>query len=341
MPLRLVSTITKGAERATKQSPQSEPATYANRCKEGVMPITGFGSAASTSDNHRAVRRRSEGDTLMSHQITAPDVAGGFTCLVGPPGSGVTAMTTELGRCLQPAAPSNPFPRQAGSPSTATADAGPASSRTGSISARMALVHVQLGAGIGSVAVLPRSPVNVAQLPLLQMTTRALGVRLSVIELDAPDLVLAGRVYARRSRPTCDHTRHGGTLTEGGAGEPCPRCGDHRMDWRIDEMHAFLDRLHAYRLRQRGLRLAAAELGIPWVRLVSSADCGTRVSAVRAVLSALVTGGPLPPVARPQPAARHTTRAAGSSQTQRPTNSGNTPPAPTRPLTRAGPLRPG
>jgi hypothetical protein len=67
---------------------------------------------------------------------------------------------------------------------------------------------------------------------------------------------------------------------------------------------------------------------------VSGVDRSTGASAVRDVLTALVTGSPTP-----RPKARQTTCAAGPPQTAWPTNSGNTSPTPTRPLPRAGPVR--
>jgi len=257
----------------------------------------------------------------MSHQIIAREIAAGFTCLVGPPGSGVTAVSTELGGRHPPIATSDC--RHARSTSAAAPNARTACSHNrigiGAPILRMALIQVQFGAG--SVAVLPRSPATVAQLRLLRVATRTVGIPLSVIELDAPDLVLAGRIYAR-------HTRDGEAGGEPEPGELVPRHGDHRgQEWRSDEIHAFLDTLHGYRLRQRGLRLAAAEFGVPWVRLVSGVDRRTRASAVRDVLTALITGSPTP-----RPKARQTACIAGA------TNSGNKSPTPTRPLPRAGPL---
>jgi len=270
---------------------------------------------------------------VMAHQFIAPEVASGFTCLVGPPGSGVTTTSIELACYDHPAAAvfSRSSDRRTSSTSPAIASAPGLSllggAKVASSILRMVLVHVKPDPSIGSVAVLPHSPANAEQLRLLHVITQTVGMPLNVIELDASDLVLAGRMYARRSCSTCGHVRHGESFDDFGSDGLFPDCGERCADWRPAEIHAFLNALHAYRLRRPGLRHAASKLGVPWVRLESSSDRGTRISAVRNALAALVTGDPLPQVA-------HDAVAVRSSPVARPRDS---PPAPTRPLARQAP----
>jgi len=70
------------------------------------MANTGVDSAAPTSPTALRLSPQFRRGHMMSLQTTAPPVTAGFICLVGPPGSGVTAVSTELSRGQPPMTPS-------------------------------------------------------------------------------------------------------------------------------------------------------------------------------------------------------------------------------------------
>jgi len=273
------------------------------------------------------------------------EVAVGFTCLVGPPGSGVTAVCADLAsRHHAVAGPSTRtgYGHTGGTaPAIAGASAASSHDNDGGEILSAALAYVPLVSGVGSVAVLPRSPANAAQLSVLRVATREVGLPLSVIELDTPDLVLAARMYGRRSCQTCGDTGNGDACEPRCGDAPCRHCGERDADWRPNEIRAFLATLHRYRLRQPGLWDRASQLGVPWVRLESCADRGALVSSVHNVLDAVAVGGLLAPAEQRQLAGRLATHDAMSSLTAPAARSGDTPPAPTRPRARASPTRSG
>jgi len=130
-------------------------------------------------------------------------------------------------------------------------------------------------------------PGSVAQLRLLSELAAEHGWIFRVVELAAPDTVVAARSNARRvcavcePDPRCDPHRP----ARGRPGDPevCSDCGAGLQRRRCDEPDRFAARLHRFRTRLADLRAAAGACGVPHV-VIDAAEKPAAV--VHAVLAA-------------------------------------------------------
>jgi adenylate kinase family enzyme len=130
-------------------------------------------------------------------------------------------------------------------------------------------------------------PGNVAQLRFLSELAAECRWIFGVVELAAPDAVVAARSNARRvcaacePDPRCDPHRP----ARGRHGDPevCSECGGGLQRRHCDESDRFAARLHRFRARRADLRAAAVACGVPYV-VIDATD--EPAAVVRAVLTA-------------------------------------------------------
>jgi len=139
---------------------------------------------------------------------------------------------------------------------------------------------------VGTV-LLENFPGSVAQLRFLSELAAERGWIFRIVELAAPDAVVAARSDARRVCPACEPGPSGYPHRPARAcpGHPhaCSDCGGRLQRRRCDEPDRFTARLHRFRAHLPDLRAATRASGVPHV-VIDAAD--EPAAVLRAVLSA-------------------------------------------------------
>jgi hypothetical protein len=219
----------------------------------------------------------------MAVYFAAQSAVAGIVCLIGPPQSGHAEVADDLRRQSLSADPKGNSGLQQGGrgPGSGRAQLVTQGSEAFRAMLRRTLVYVQLAPGAGTMGVLPGAPTTTTQLHVLPAATRICGISLSVVELEARDLELAGRAYSRRSCRNCCQIRDAYQMDRSGSSGACAGCGERDMRWPARELSGFLDELHRYRQHAMGVRTTATDLGICWTTVDSGSDSEVCSSAVR------------------------------------------------------------
>ncbi|MEU7906370.1 hypothetical protein [Actinoplanes sp. NPDC049118] len=136
------------------------------------------------------------------------------------------------------------------------------------------------------VMVLENLPGNAAQLDLLRDRAAAIGARLDLVVLTAPDRVLADRAQTRRVCASCEPDPRGDPHQPAHAADDdpqrCRRCGGRLAARRSDTPELFQARLGRFRASLPAIRTAALAAHVPCHFLDSTGDITTTAVAVQA-----------------------------------------------------------
>ena len=136
------------------------------------------------------------------------------------------------------------------------------------------------------IIVLENLPGNTTQLAILRNKATALGARLDLVVLTAPDQVLTDRIRTRRVCPTCEPDPRGDPHqpAHAAADDPqrCGRCGGHLAARRSDEPTLFHARRYRFRQHLPAIRAAAIASYVPCHVLESTGDITTTAAALQA-----------------------------------------------------------
>lgn len=139
--------------------------------------------------------------------------------------------------------------------------------------------------------VLENFPGAVAQLRLLQAIAGELRAPVAVIELTAPDSVVATRARARRVCLTCEPDPRGDphrpASPSAHAPDQCGHCGGWLRRRLGDHSPLFVARLQRFRSRIPAIRREAAALRLPYQVVDASGDAGTCREHATAALAAV------------------------------------------------------
>lgn len=134
-----------------------------------------------------------------------------------------------------------------------------------------------------AIVFLENMPGNAIQMRLLGGLASAAGYKLELVELTAPDSLLALRSSSRRVCLSCEPDRRGDphrpALGSAAAPDECARCGYRLVPRRSDEPHLRQARLRRFRSEPPQIRAAAAEAGLPH-RVIDATGDLTSVSAL-------------------------------------------------------------
>ena len=138
--------------------------------------------------------------------------------------------------------------------------------------------------GLGPTVLLENLPGNAAQLGMLLDRAAAIGGRLELVVLAAPDSVLAARARTRRVCPGCERDPRGDPHRPAQSvphdPDRCRACDRRLAPRRSDEPALFQARLRRFRDRMPAIRAAAARRQVPCHPIDSTSDAAAAVTAL-------------------------------------------------------------
>ncbi len=219
----------------------------------------------------------------------------GFAAIVGPPAVGKSTVTGKLtGRCgarvfrLREFA--HDYRSRPGIDETLFATCDPLGWFGDTAVAALleaAFLHGQFP--VQGVVFLENFPGSLTQVRMVQSIARDLGIPLVVIELTAPDSVLAARARARRVCPTCERQPRGDPHRPALHARPdqCARCGGRLVSRRSDIAPLFAARLQRFRSRILAIRREVATLRLPYEAVDATGDGDTCLQRTTAALATM------------------------------------------------------
>jgi adenylate kinase family enzyme len=195
-----------------------------------------------------------------------------LVCVVGPPGAGKTTLASALIKQGGAAA----FRLREAVRRLRIGDPGATKDPLGWISDETVdrVLEIEAGTGVFASApplvVLDNFPGNARQLHHLHARIAHPGTQFTVLELVAPDAVIARRVQDRRVCHRCGPDPHAPALVAPGSGRRCAGCGGPLARRKSDEAHRHALRVARYRANAEAIAAAAAALHLPHRRIDAS-----------------------------------------------------------------------